>query len=194
MDECTEPTSGDVTSLLLAWSSGEAAALDRLAPMVYDEIRRLAGALMRREGAHTLQPTALANEVFLRLVNQHSVDWQDRTHFFSLTARMMRRMLIDHARRRAADRRGGGQIRVPLGESRHPEQEPPSVDLLDLDRALDILATEDRDAARLVELRFYGGLSIDEAAEILERSRPTVVRLWRRAKKRMVLLLHSDAA
>jgi RNA polymerase sigma factor (TIGR02999 family) len=181
----------EVTSLLVAWGAGDSEALERLAPLVYDELRRIAGALMAGErGAHTLQPTALANEAFLRLVDQRSITWRDRTHFFSLTAKMMRRLLIDHARKRAASRRGGGQILIPLGEARQPKQEPPSVDLLDLDRALSELETKDPMASRLVELRFYGGLSIDEAAEVLEVSRPTAVRRWRSAKER---LLHSLA-
>jgi RNA polymerase sigma factor (TIGR02999 family) len=157
--------------------------MERLIPLVYGELRRIAGALMARESAgHTLQPTALAHEVFLRLVDQREATWRDRVHFYSLAARLMRRLLIDHAREIGAARRGGEQIRVPLTESTAGAEEPDSVDLLDLDRALDDLAREDEMGARIVELRFYGGLSIEEAAEVLDCSRPTVVRHWKSAR------------
>lgn len=172
---------GDITALLRSWAGGDVDALDRLIFRVYPELHRVAGALMAGEPVyHTLQATALVHEVFVRLVDQQYLELGDRTHFLSMAARLMRRILIDHARRARADKRGGGWKRVPLDARRASTNV--SVDLLDLDRALVRLSEADAFQARLVELRFYGGLSIEETGEVLGCSRPTIVRHWRLAR------------
>jgi RNA polymerase sigma factor (TIGR02999 family) len=171
-----------VTRLLRAWGAGDEQARDDLIPLVYAELRRRAAAYLRRERRdHTLQPTALVHEAYVRLVEQHGVSWQGRAHFFGLAARMMRRVLVDHARRRGADRRGGGGVRVTL-DGQTPAVEPVDVDLVLLDQALDELATLDRRQERIVELRYFGGLSENEVAELLSISRATVTRDWQTAR------------
>lgn len=173
---------GDVTGLLLAWGRGEEKALEELVPLVYDELRRLAGQYLRRERrGHTLQPTALVNEAYLKLVNQKRVAWKNRGQFFAVASRMMRRLLVDHARRHHADKRGGGVAHVPLeeAEARAPARE---VDVIALDRALERLATLDATQAKIVELRYFGGLTLEESAEVLGTSRATVVRAFRVAR------------
>jgi RNA polymerase sigma factor (TIGR02999 family) len=169
----------DVTRLLLDWSHGDRTALDRLMPLVYDELRALAGRSLRSErSGHTLQATALVHEAYLKLVDQRQVRWQDRAHFFAVAAKLMRRILVDHARRHAAIKRGGGQPGRPLDEADAQAQPAPLVDWLALDRALDRLAALDDRQARIVELRFFGGLTIEETARVLQVSAATVKDEW----------------
>ena len=171
-----------VTELLLAWSGGDQGAFDKLYPLIYDELRRLAAHYLRRERpGHTLQPTALVHEAYLRLIDQTRTRWQNRAHFFGAAAQMMRRILVDHARQHGAAKRGGGERRVTLAEGAAfaPER---GVDLLALEDALNKLERVNPQKSRLVELRFFGGLSTEEAAEVLGVSAATVTREWRAAK------------
>jgi RNA polymerase sigma factor (TIGR02999 family) len=173
---------GDVTQLLIAWNGGDAAALERLIPLVYGELRRQARGYLRKErSGHTLQPTALVHEVYIRLVDQRQVKWQNRAHFFGVAARAMREILVDHARKRRAAKRGGPESLISIDDV-NPAAAPRNIDLLDLDRTLKRLAALDERQARLVELRVFGGLTIDEAAEVLEISAATVSREWRHAE------------
>jgi len=172
----------DVTELLSQWSSGDRAALDSLVPVVYGELRRMAARYLRRErAAHTLQPTALVNEAFVKLIDQRDVRWQNRAHFFGVAAQLMRRILVDHARERAAEKRGGGRPHVPLDDSLAIGASN-QVDILAIDEALTRLAAVDSDQVRIVELRFFGGLTIDETAEVLGWSAGSVKREWTVAK------------
>lgn len=174
-------TPGDVSQLLRAWSAGEVGALDRLAPIVYDELHRIARSHMARErSGHTLQATALVNEAFERLMDCTRMEWRDRVHFFSVASRMMRRVLIDYARR-FGSKRGAGLKRVPLEEAA-VFGEDFSADFLALDAALDELAAEDERKCRVVELRFFGGMTVEETAEALGLSSITVIREWNFAK------------
>jgi RNA polymerase sigma factor (TIGR02999 family) len=176
------PESPEVTELLLAWSSGDESALHRLVPLVHRELRRLARRQMAGEHAgHTLQTTALVNEAYLRLVDLRRMRWQDRAHFLGMSARLMRRILVDHARVRQAQKRGGADQRVPLEFAASVSTER-SVDLLAMDEALDALAAVDARKAQVVEMRFFGGLSIEETAGALGVSAETVKRDWRVAK------------
>jgi RNA polymerase sigma-70 factor, ECF subfamily len=171
----------DVTALLGEWSRGSRDALDELLPHVYAELRRIADRQFRMERVnHTLQPTALINEVYLRLVDQRNVDWQNRSHFFGVAAHVMRRILVDHARRHDASKRGDGVQCVSIDEAKDvPSNEMP---VLALDEALDRLKAFDSALARIVELRAFGGLTIEEAADLLGVSPRTVNREWRTAK------------
>jgi RNA polymerase sigma factor (TIGR02999 family) len=175
-------TPGELTRLLLAWSKGDAGALEALIPLVYDELRRLAQQhLAREDSGHTLQPTALVHEAYLRLVDQKRVTWKNRQHFFAVAAQTMRRLLVDHARRRNAQKRGGAATRVPL------EKAPASIaareaDVVALDRALEKLETLDATQAKIVELRYFGGLTLDETADVLGTSPSSVGRAFRLAK------------
>jgi RNA polymerase sigma factor (TIGR02999 family) len=172
----------DVTALLLAWRDGDESALARLTPLVLDELRSLARQYMRRERAdHTLQPTALVNEAYVRLVGARLVPWQDRHHFFGVTARLMRQVLVDFARARGAGKRGASDRRIELDSAVAIVSERRE-DLLSLDAALTALAEVDPRKAAVVELRFFGGLSIEEAADHLRVSTETVKRDWRLAK------------
>jgi RNA polymerase sigma factor (TIGR02999 family) len=172
----------DVTGLLMAWSQGDRAALDCLVPLVERELQLLAHRYLRRERAgHTLQTTALVNEAYLRLVDQREPRWQSRAHFFGIAAQMMRRILIDHARKVAYAKRGGGARRVSLDEA-CVLAEGRAAELVALDDALTALARVDERKSRVVELRYFGGLSVDEAAEVLGVHPDTVTREWRRAK------------
>jgi|SRR5579859_3947913 len=172
----------DVTSLLHAWGRGDEQALDRLVPLVYDELHRLARGYMARERAgHTLQTTALVNEAYLRMVDARGVDWKDRAHFFAICARTMRRILIDSARARRYEKRGAGQSMISLDESLAVGLRP-GKDLLALDDALIHLAEIDPRKSEVVELRFFGGLSVEETAEALRISPKTVKRDWKMAK------------
>lgn len=167
-----------VTQLLMEWTGGNRAALDRLMPLVYDELRRLAGGYLGRERRdHTLQPTALVNEAFLRLVDQRRIQWQGRAHFLALAATLMRQLLISHARKHQAAKRGSGGPRLTLLES-DLAVEARDVDFLDLDRALSGLAALDPRQARVVELRYFGGLTVEETAAVLEVSPATVKLDW----------------
>jgi RNA polymerase sigma factor (TIGR02999 family) len=171
-----------VTELLQAWSEGDDVALEQLIPLVEAELRGLARAYMRRERPeHTLQTTALINEAFLRLTDARRVRWQDRAHFLGISARLMRRILVDHARHRGYQKRGGGALRVTLHEGVAAATEP-ALDVVALDRALDALKKVDDRKSQTVELRFFGGLSVEETAEVLHVSTDTVKRDWRLAK------------
>jgi len=172
----------DVTSLLADWSRGDRRAFEVLLPLVYAELRRIAGRQLRRErDGHTLQPTALVHEAYLRLVAQRSVDWQSRAHFYGVAAQVMRRILVDHARRQAATKRGNGAHRVPLEEAAETTAVN-QVPVLMLDHALGRLERLDPGLAQIVELRAFGGLTIDEAAHVLNVSPTTAKREWRTAK------------
>ena len=184
------PPPSDVTQIFLRWRHGDAGALNALLPLVYEEMRRLAGGYLRGENAgHTLQPTALAHEAYLRLLDQRQVSWQNRAHFMGLAAQAMRRILVDHARRRDAQKRGGGAVHVALEDLGDADLGdalssvlPHDVAAEDLDQALDKLASLDERQARVVELRFFTGLSIEEAAEALGVSTATVKRDWTLAR------------
>jgi len=174
--------SGEVTRLLLNWSHGDESARESLLPLVYAELHRLAAAHLRRERAdHTLQPTALVHEAYLKLVGERSVDWRGRSHFFGVAAKLMRRILVDHARTRLAGKRGGGGVRVTLTDTLALSQERPDA-LLALDEGLARLAAMDPQQGQVVELRAFAGLSVDETAAALAISPATVKRDWAVAK------------
>jgi RNA polymerase sigma-70 factor, ECF subfamily len=178
----TTPSPEEVTHLLLAWSRGDRSALDRLISLVYKELRRLAHRYMGQERAgHTLQTTALVNEAYLRLIDASRVRWQNRAHFFAVSAQLMRRILVDFARAHRNLKRGGEAQQVSLDEVLLLPREP-DADLVALDEALTALAAIDPRQARAVELRFFGGLSVEETAEVLKVSPETVHRDWRAAK------------
>jgi RNA polymerase sigma factor (TIGR02999 family) len=172
----------DVTALLVRLSDGEEAALDELLPVVYEELRAIAHNQLRGERSdHTLRTTELVHEAYMKLVNQSDVDWQDRQHFFAVAARAMRQVLVDHARRRTADKRGGNEPDVPLERVTLP-RETKVEELVALDDALERLAERDERAAKVVECRFFGGYTIAETADVLDVSRSTVKRDWRAAR------------
>ena len=176
------PEPHDVTKLLLRWGNGEREAFDALAPLVYDELRRLAGRYLRRERSeHTLQSTALVHEAYLRLVDQRNVRWQNRAQFFGLAAELIRRILVDHARARQASKRGGSVYKLTLDEALDASA-PRDLDLVHLDDAMKTLAEMDPQQARVVELRFFAGLTIEETSEVLGVSPATVKRDWMVAK------------
>ena len=177
-----EPANGEITELLLALSGGESSALDKLIPLVYAELRRLAHRYMWHERAdHTLQTSELINEAYLRLVDGGRVNWQDRAHFLAVAAQAMRRVLVEYARSRGSQRRGAGVRRLPLSAALnvHMRQSP---DLIKLDGALTALAEEHPRRAQVIELRFFGGLSVEETAAVLVVSKDTVLRDWRLAR------------
>jgi RNA polymerase sigma-70 factor (ECF subfamily) len=180
--------SHDVTRLLARWKDGDEAALQELVPIVHAELRRLARRQMAGEGpGHTLQPTALVNEAYLRLVNLKRMQWQDRVHFFAMSSRLMRRILVDFARSRGYQKRGGGAQQVSFAEALEVA-EGQATDVVALHDALEALADVDERKSRVVELRFFGGLSVEETAEVLNVSRETIKRDWKFAK--MWLLRH----
>ena len=172
----------DVTELLVAWRNGDTSAANQLLPIVYDELHRSAARAMRGESVgHTLQPTALVNEVYLRLVDQTRAGWQNRAQFFGVAAQLMRRILVDHARARASEKRGGGERAITLDDLRDaidPSSSPDAMDILELNDALVKLEALDPDQARVVELRYFTGLNIEETAEALGISASTVKREW----------------
>jgi RNA polymerase sigma factor (TIGR02999 family) len=174
-----------VTDWLIAWSQGDEAALDQLIPLVHEELRRLAKRYMRRErgqrAARTLQTTALVNEAYLRLIDAQRVQWQNRAHFFAIAARLMRRILVDYARAQNYAKRGGGLPQVALDDAPELAAER-APDLVSLDDALNALSRIDERKSRVIELRFFGGLSVEETAEVLKVSPDTVMRDWRLAK------------
>jgi RNA polymerase sigma-70 factor, ECF subfamily len=177
-----DPSKAEVTQLLRAWGQGDGEALQRLTPLVENELHRLAHKYMRRESpGHTLQTTALVNEVYLQLVDVHEVSWQDRAHFFAISARMMRRILTDFARSRNQQRRGGAALHVPFDEALVVSQKQ-HAEIVAIDDALVELAALDPRKSQVVELRFFGGLSVEETAEVLKVSPKTVKRDWRFAK------------
>jgi RNA polymerase sigma factor (TIGR02999 family) len=176
------PMRKEVTQWLLEWSNGDRAALDKLLPLVSDELHRLAHQHLRRERpGHTLQTTALVHEAYLELVDQRQVRWQNRAHFFGIAAHLMRRILVEYARRRTAAKRGGGLPLVTLNEEVVGTREP-AVALVALDDALRTLAELDPQQCRIVELRFFGGLTVEETAEVMGVSPRTIKREWRVAK------------
>lgn len=176
------PTREDVTHLLNDWGRGNQQALDKLLPLVYDELRRLAASYLRRERPdHTLQPTALVHEAYFRLIGQREVSWQNRAHFFGIAAQAMRRILVDHARSHLYAKRGGGAQKLSLDEAMGvPDQQ--GVELTALDEALNKLETIDPRQSRIIELRYFGGLSIEATAEVLGISPATVKREWSMAR------------
>jgi RNA polymerase sigma factor (TIGR02999 family) len=173
---------GDVTRLLADWSNGDRRALDELLPLVYEELRHLANAYLRRErDGHTLQSTALVHEAFLRLVNQRDVHWRGRAHFFGIAAQMIRRILVDHARAQRAAKRGAGAVRLELDDAIAVAHQR-DLDLIALDDALGRLAMLDARQSRIVELRFFAGLSVEDTAEVMAISTATVKREWASAR------------
>ena len=172
----------EISRLLTKWSSGDKAALDELIPLVYPELRRLARLYMGRENsAHTLQTSALINEAYLRLVNQQDVEWQNRAHFFAVAAQVMRHILVDHARKYRYSKRGGGTEHIPLDELAVACDER-ATELIALDDALNRLASIDSRKSQIVELRFFGGLTVEETAEVMKLAPITIMREWRAAK------------
>ena len=175
-------TRADVTRLLVLWTGGNQQAMEDLLPLVYDELRKLARRYLQRERpGHTLQSTALVHEAYLRMIDQHDVSWQGRAHFFGIAAQMMRRILVDHARGRDAAKRGAGACKLTLDEDLLAPAER-DINLVALDQALDTLSKLDSQQGRIVELRFFAGLSIEETAEVLKISPATVKRDWAMAK------------
>jgi RNA polymerase sigma factor (TIGR02999 family) len=172
----------DVTQILREWSGGDRDAPERLMPLVYDEMRRLARSFLARErDGHTFQPTALVNEAYLRLVDQTRVNWQNRAHFYGIASSMMRRVLIDHARAHATEKRGGVAVHLSIDDVQVPVEKR-AASFLALDEALEKLAQMDPRKARIVEMRFFGGLSDEEIAEVLGVSSRTVLRDWKTAR------------
>jgi RNA polymerase sigma factor (TIGR02999 family) len=188
----TVPSSQEVTQLLLDWRAGDQAALEQLTPLVYAELHRLAARYMRRETpGHTLQTSALVNEAFVRLIEHPQINWQNRTHFFGLAANLMRHILLDHARSQNRAKRGGGAQQVLLDETVIVSGER-AKELIALDEALNDLAAFDARKSRLVELRFFGGLSNEEVAEVMDMSLRTVEREWRKAKAWLLRALSKE--
>ena len=182
MIDAPVPPSHQVTRLLVDWRNGDQGALEQLIPLVHEELRRVARRHMAHERAgHTLQATALVNEAYVRLIDIRQVNWQDRTHFFAMSSRLMRRILVDFARSKGSQKRGAGAHKVSLDEALIVSPEP-GADLVALDDALDALAVFDARKAQVVEMRFFGGLSVEETAEALKVSVDTVMRDWKLAK------------
>lgn len=172
----------EVTQILNDWSGGDPKAQERLMPYVYDELRRLARSFLAQErGDHTLQPTALVHEAYVRLVDQTRVNWQNRAHFYGIASRMMRRVLVDHARAHAAEKRGGGAIRLSIDDVQVPLEQR-AADFVALDEALERLSQFDERKAKVVEMRFFGGLNDEEIAEFLGVTTRTVLRDWKKAR------------
>jgi RNA polymerase sigma factor (TIGR02999 family) len=179
----TPGSAPDVTQLLANWSKGDQRALEQLMPLVYGELRRLASAYLRRERSnHTLQSTALVHEAFMRLVQQQEVQWRNRAHFYAIAAQMIRRILVDYARAQHAGKRGSGALKLELDEAMAVQQAGSDIDLLGLNDALDRLAELDERQGRIVELRFFAGLSIEETAEVMHLSPASIKREWQTAR------------
>jgi len=175
--------STEITALLVQWSRGDHAALERLLPMIYDECRRIASRQLRHEHRdHTLDPTALVHEAYLRLVDQRHATWENRAQFFGVVAQVMRRILVDYARARHAKKRGGSAVLVSLDAAASESSDAQVADIIAIDDALSRLAARDPDQVRIIELRFFAGLSVEETAHVLARSPRTVKREWRLAK------------
>ncbi|MEP7212391.1 MAG: sigma-70 family RNA polymerase sigma factor [Acidobacteriota bacterium] len=173
----------EITQMLLELTDGNEEVVNQILPHIYDELRRLASSYLRRERSnHTLQPTALVHEAYMKLIDQSRVKWQNRAHFFGIAAQVMRRILMDHARKHTAEKRGGDAELLPIEEEILIVSHDKSAELIALDDALQQLAEMDERKARIVELRYFGGLSIEETAEVLRVSVPTVNREWRMAK------------
>ena len=183
----------EITNLLIKWSEGDAAALDELVGLIYPDLRRIARRHMGREnGEHTLQTSALINEAYLRLVDQHAVEWKDRAHFFAVSAQVMRHILIDHARRNRAGKRGAGAAHIALDDGAAVIQER-AAEFVALDAALERLAYIDTRKSRIVELRFFGGLTVEETAEVMKLSPITIKREWRSARAWLHREIRGDA-
>jgi RNA polymerase sigma-70 factor, ECF subfamily len=185
----------EVTGLLMRWSEGDEDALEQLIPFVYDECRRIAARQLRREhSGHTLNPTALVHELYMRLVDQHRTSWKNRAHFYCIAARLMRRVLVDHARARQARKRDATRLLLIDPPGAGPDAAADRVaDLLTIDDALQRLGQRDADQQRLVELRYFGGLTVEETAHVLGRSPRTVKREWQLAKAWLYRELQADA-
>lgn len=189
----TKP-SQEVTQLLAAWGRGDRSAFDQLFPLVHAELRRIAQRQMRQERpGHTLQATALVNEAYLKLAGDQGLEWRDRAHFFAVCAQVMRHILIDHARSRGREKRGGGAIQVSLNDALIVADDH-ATDILDLDEALSALERLDPQKARVVELRYFAGLTVEETAEVLNSSPRTVRREWRRAKAWLFRMMREGTA
>lgn len=187
------PSPSEVTRLLKDWGNGDSAALDQLIPIVYAELRTIAARYLRRERQdHTLQPTALVNEAYLRLIDQKQVEWQNRAHFVGVAAQMMRRILVDHARSHNRAKRGGGAPKVSLDEAVAISEDRAN-DLVELDEALTALAVFDERKSRVVEMKYFGGLSVEETAEVLKVSVITVARDWKLAKAWLYTTIKDNA-
>lgn len=185
--------SGEITLMLMELTDGNHEVVNKIYPHIYDELRRLAGSYLRRERPdHTLQPTALVHEAYMKLIDQTRVKWQNRAHFFGIAAQVMRRILMDHARKHLAGKRGGNAEVLPLEEEILVVSQDKSAELLALDDALEQLEKLDPQKAKVVELRYFGGLSIEETAEVLGVSVPTVNRHWRMAKAYLYSELSAD--
>ena len=183
MTEATPRDATDVTALLVQWSRGDQAALERVMPHIYDECRRIALHQLRREHRdHTLDPTGLVHEAYLRMVDQRHATWENRAQFFGVVARVMRRVLVDYARAQHAEKRGGSTVLVSLREAAQESRDSRVVDIVAIDDALLRLAVRDPEQVRIIELRFFAGLSVEETAGVLGRSPRTIKREWRLAK------------
>ncbi|MDQ3374656.1 MAG: sigma-70 family RNA polymerase sigma factor [Acidobacteriota bacterium] len=179
----SEQNSHEITRMLHEWGGGNRDALDKLLPLIYDELHRQAAHYLRRERQdHTLQTTALINEAYLKLIDQREVNWESRTHFFAIAAQSMRRILIDYAKAKHRAKRGGGDIQITLDETVLGATDEKSIDLIALDEALNRLAAKDEQQARVVELRYFSGLNLEETAKVLKISRTTAARDWAMAK------------
>ncbi|MDQ3750333.1 MAG: sigma-70 family RNA polymerase sigma factor [Acidobacteriota bacterium] len=179
----SEQNSHEITQMLLEWNGGDRSSLDKLLPFVYDELHRQAARYLRRERRdHTLQTTALINEAYLKLIDQREVNWESRTHFFAIAAQAMRRILVDYAKAKHRAKRGGGDIQITFDEAALVTTDEKSIDLIALDEALNRLAIKDKQQARVVELRYFSGLNLEETAKVLEISRITAARDWAMAK------------
>jgi len=188
----TGPSPHDVTQLLRAWSNGDPEALEKLVPLVYEQLHQLAQHYMARERpGHLLQTTALVNEAYLRLLDAGQVSWQNRAHFFAISAQLMRRILVEFARSRQRQKRGAGIVPMPLDDALVVSPEP-SADLVALDDALKALATIDPRQGQVVELRFFGGLSVEETAEVLKVSPETVIRDWKLSKAWLLRAMNGE--
>ena len=184
-------TSSQVTELLLRWSDGDPAALERLMPLIYDQCKRIAARQLQHEGAEqTLNPTGMVHELYLRLVDQRRANWQNRAQFFGIAARLMRRILVDHARARRAEKRGGSAVFLSLTHAAEQSDDTQSADVLAINEALERLAALDPDQVRIIELRFFAGLTVEETAVVIDRSPRTVKREWRLAKAWLFRELH----
>ena len=192
---CIVSPATDLTQLLIDWHKGDSKAFHELAPLVYGELRRLARSQLRKQrSAHTLQTTALVNEAYLRLIEQSRVPWRDRGHFFGFAAHLMRCILIDYARARGTAKRGGVMLRVPLDEALDVPVRMRELDLVDLDAALEHLAAVDARQARIVEMRFFAGMTVEEVSEVLCVSVTTVHRSWRSAKAFLLQHLEQETS
>jgi RNA polymerase sigma-70 factor, ECF subfamily len=188
-----KPPPNEITERLIAWGAGDRAALDQLLPVVYQELRRMAGNYLRQENpGHTLQPTALVHEAWLRLIDQARVDWRNRAQFFGVAAQMMRRILVDHAKAKHREKRGGDAVKLSLDDAINLSRER-AADLLALDDALDELTRVDERKSRVVELRYFGGFTVEEIAQILEVSPETVMRDWKLAKAWLYQQIRQEA-